>query len=178
MRIPVDAIPRTGRTVAITEHLGWARAAVASALEAEPTRLEGRIQIEPTTGPRVDLYATVSTSGMVDCDRCGERFPLLLDTEATLCYLPRVGADDTVASSDDEVELAEDELEMGWYSDGEIDLGDVVQELVALALPTRYVCTDQSACDTRTEALLATSRPDVASGHPGFAALRGFTNKG
>ena len=50
-----------------------------------------------------------------------------------------------------------------------IQLGEVLQEALALALPTRVVCADTEACDKRTDALLTPARAESP-----FSVLMGF----
>jgi uncharacterized metal-binding protein YceD (DUF177 family) len=174
LRVPVDTIPRTGRTIQLNPGAAWAKQAVAAALDAEPATLSGRLEIAPPakgTG-RISVQAVVALSAEVVCARCGEPVHVELDTTADLAYIPRRAEEKDASADDDAIELAEEELEIGWYADEELDLADVLQEVVALALPPRYTCTDTAACDARTEALLAAARPAEETGHPGFAALK------
>jgi uncharacterized metal-binding protein YceD (DUF177 family) len=69
-------------------------------------------------------------------------------------------------------ELSQDELELGWYDDGRLQVEDVLSETLALALPERLVCLATEGCDKRTAALLASAQVEAPSGHPGFAALK------
>jgi uncharacterized protein len=53
-----------------------------------------------------------------------------------LLYLPPLKAGD-------ERELSADDLSIGFYQDGTIDLDDVVREQVELALPMARLCTEE-----------------------------------
>ena len=90
----------------------------------------------------------------------------LVETEISLAYLP-----EDHGRYDAELELEADDLDVGWYRDGELYLGDVVREGLALAMPSRIICTDTAGCNARTQALLQGERTESA-GHPAFEALR------
>lgn len=174
MRIRVDDIPSGGQRVQVGLEVPWAADAAELALEARPTALHARFVISPP-GPRravpVTLQASASAPG--SCDRCSEDLLVHVELDSTLDFLPEPtsGPD----RDDPEVELAEDELDVGWYRDGHLSLPDILSEALALALPSRTVCDDEAACDARTEALLAASRADTG-GHPAFAALKDLKN--
>ncbi len=78
--------------------------------------------------------------------------------------------EEEAAEPDEESFLSDEDLEIGWYEGGELDLGDILREALALELPLRVVCVDEAACDARTDALLgAPPEPDGA-----FHALKGL----
>lgn len=172
MRIAVDTIPRTGRQVSLDLQTDWVREAASAALDAGPTSLAGRAELTPPgRDGRVTVSVGVQLAADVPCGRCGEPFRFELATEASLDYVPVPGSPE-----EGEVELEETELDVGWYTGGELDMGDVLREVIALAVPPRYTCADRSACDRRTEALLAQAREGEAPGHPGFAVLKNLKN--
>jgi len=170
LRIPVDSIPRAGRTIEVGLDLAWAREAAAEALELDPTSLVGSLELGAPQRGVVTVVVRLRAEAGATCDRCGEGFSLDVDTRADLSYAPA-----GEAREDDEVELEDDELELGWYDDGALDLAAVLQEAIALALPSRYTCPDAEGCDDRTRALLEASRAQDAAGHPGFSVLKDLT---
>lgn len=167
MRIPVESIPRTGRTVEVDLGLDWARDAAAAALELVPATLSGSLALSPPQRGVVTVQVRLRSAAEATCDRCGEGFALDVDASSDLAFAPA-----GEQREDDEVELGSDELELGWYEDGALDLAAVVQEAIALALPARYTCPDAEGCDDRTRALLEASRAQDAAGHPGFSVLK------
>lgn len=174
MRIRVDAIPAAGRTHSATLEDDWARVAATEALEGTVRSLAVEMSIRPPRGREVEAEVRAEATWDVTCDRCGIALVQAMKTEVSLRYLP---AGTELAESDDEegVELAEDELDLGWYEDGSLVLAGVLSEALALATPSRMLCEDLAGCDARTEALLAEAgEPPV--GHPGFAALKNFKN--
>ncbi len=166
LRIPLDSIPAHGRIVDVGLADEWALAAVAAAIESSPSTMGGQVEVAPLRQQRVKVGVDVHLSANTSCDRCAE--PMILDLHAAheLHYKPL--PDDV----DDDAELEESDLDVGWYSDRSLDLGAVLQEAVTLSVPVRITCKDAEACETRTEALLANQRATSDVGHPGFAALR------
>lgn len=170
MRVRLDDISAGGRRVSAGLDDPWAADAVAEALDGRPTSFSATIRIaHPDSKGRVtvDLKADATAPGI--CDRCTEDIVFRYDLETSLVYVPEPTA--PPPGEDEEVELSEDELDVGWYTDGHLNLSDILSEAFALELPSRIVCDDTAACDARTEALLAAGRAD-APGHPAFAALK------
>jgi uncharacterized metal-binding protein YceD (DUF177 family) len=73
----------------------------------------------------------------------------------------------TVNQSEADDELEEEELDIGWFHDGELIAGDVLSEALALNLPSRVVCEDVASCDA---AMKQSVSGDLASTHP-FSVL-------
>lgn len=167
MRILVDSIPRTGRSIEATLELDWARDAAAAALELAPGTLSGTLAISPPQRGQVRVQVQVGASCEAVCHRCGEGFTLVVEAEHDLRFAPSADL-----RSEEEVELEAEELDLGWYDDGELDLAAVLQEAIALALPARYTCPDIEGCDDRTRALLEASKVRDDEGHPGFSVLK------
>ncbi len=175
MRIRVEDIPASGRQVTAGLSETWARTAVAEALEAQPSELEAAFAVE--TGPQegeADVHLRVAFVAPGLCDRCGEDLQQRIAFESDLRYRPEE-TEASAARPDEEVELGEDDLDVGWYRDGHLSLPDVLREAVALALPSRIVCSDTAACEARTRAMLE-ANSEEAGGHPAFAALKNLTN--
>jgi uncharacterized metal-binding protein YceD (DUF177 family) len=171
----VEDIPAAGQQVAVGLEASWARDAVFEALDTPPTDLSASFAL--ALGEReghVDVRLAVETAAPGVCDRCGEDLQMHLAFESDLRYCP----EETGASTgrpDEEIELGEDDLDVGWYRDGHLSLSDVLREAVALALPSRIVCEDVAACDARTRSMLE-ANSEEAGGHPAFAALKNLTN--
>jgi uncharacterized metal-binding protein YceD (DUF177 family) len=175
VRIRVDKIPAAGARRTFGADDAWALEAAALALEGRPTSLEGEITVAvPDKRRAVDVRVVARTGVDRPCDRCGESVRKGVVTEETLRYLP-AGSTDHGPSADEEIELAEDDLDLGWYEDGSLVLADVLTEALALAVPSRTVCEDEAGCDARTAALLEAAKPALV-GHPAFAALQNLKN--
>jgi uncharacterized metal-binding protein YceD (DUF177 family) len=190
LRLPVENLPTGGRIVAFSLADAWAKESAGVALETEPTALEGTLEVQRASDRPdaadlrragrlppglVGVLVRAEARGERACDRCTEPVQLALQVETPLSYLPLVPTEAPEKSADeDEDELVEEEdLDVGWYTNGEIDLAAVLREALALALPVRVVCADVPACNARTEALLQAASPPA----PGpFAALAKLKN--
>lgn len=171
MQIRVDDISPRGRTVEVGLQNTWARNAVAEALEADPTTLEAEIRaaLAERAGD-VEVHLGVRVEAPAICDRCGEDIQLVVEIDSDLLYQP-----ESTERTEEEVELAQDDLDVGWYRDGNLSLPDILMEAVALELPSRVLCTDEEACEARTQALLEAAS-EGSRGHPAFAALKNLKN--
>lgn len=169
MKLLVEGIPSGGRQIEAGLRDDWAASAAAEALDGAPTGLVARLDVR-RAGQKgvvhVDLDAEATTEAT--CDRCGEPAPRRSHAVLQLLYAPEEKG--SAAYDGGEIELEAEDLDLGWYRDGEIDLGDVLREALALELPPRTVCADSAACDRRTDALLSATRP---AGGP-FAGLEGW----
>lgn len=153
MRIAVEGIPAAGRDIPLGLHQAWAVDAATHALDLRPDRLDGMITLQKATGKgvvRVGVRVTAAAESI--CDRCGEPCTLKADVDTVLLYAP---SESEGRAFEGEIELDAGELDVGWYTDAQIPLDEVLQEALALALPPRLVCADVAACDKRTDALLA-----------------------
>jgi uncharacterized metal-binding protein YceD (DUF177 family) len=133
-----------------------------------PDRLDGLITLQRATGKgviRVSVRATAAAES--SCDRCGEGCTLTAEVDTVLLYAPTES--EGRAFETNEIELDAGDLDVGWYSDAHIDLAEILQEALALALPPRVVCAEVAACDERTDALLAPPPPESP-----FSALLGL----
>ncbi|HLW78397.1 MAG TPA: DUF177 domain-containing protein [Terriglobia bacterium] len=71
------------------------------------------------------------------CDRCLEKVEIPLHRDFDLRYRPMKSI-----AREEEIQVAADELEVGFYTGDSIALGDVVAEQVLLALPMKVVCEE------------------------------------
>lgn len=166
MRIDVAGIPAPGLQIDLGLGAEWVREAGHAVLEASPTTLTGRLDVRRGRGKRVVVDGLLDASAPAVCDRCGDPTELRVHTETTLHYLPH--RDELHA----ELELGVDDLDVGWYRQGQLEVANVVREMLALELPSRITCLDSAGCDARTQALLEQAG-ESTGGHPAFAALRG-----
>ena len=158
MKILVEGIPAAGRDVELALRDGWAAEAAEVALDRAPTRLSGVISLKRASTKGVVLVGVRAEAVRAgSCDRCGEPCELVVRSEANLLYAPEEAG--SAAYDGGEIELEVDDLDLGWYTGGELSLEDVLREALTLALPTRVTCTDTVGCDMRTDALLAATRP-------------------
>lgn len=141
----------------------WAVDAAQAALDAPVSSMRGVLRVERARpGVRVTPVG-VAVHTARPCDRCGADAPLALVPDDVLTYLPI-----EQAPKDDERELSSDELDVGWFHDGVLNMVDVLGELLVLSLPARVVCADVATCDA-TMGLPVEA--EASTGHPAFAAF-------
>src|SRR5262249_35580876 len=86
-------------------------------------------------GDNVQLVGSVRVAVTVQCDRCLAPLVLPVSESSDLVYVAPLG-------TGDERELGENDLLLGFYQDGIIDVDDLVREQIELALPMVRLCTD------------------------------------
>lgn len=162
MQVGIDTIGPKGRQVQLSPSSPWGDV-VASSLDLTVASLDGTLDVKRTArGASVVIRATASGTHL--CDRCGQPTPLSVEVDTTLAYRPSAELDD----GQEEVELSEGDLDVGFFDGVTLDLTDVVAEGFALAAPDRVTC-DRSDCgDTVGD---ASDGQDGASSSP-FAALK------
>jgi len=167
VQIVVDQISDQGREVELSTAHTWALNAASLAMGSTPSIVQGRLAI--TEGRSVvTVMAAFRTEAVVPCARCGEDTGLVLLIDDAVTYRPQ----DPCAPTG-EIELSEDDLDVGWYTEGVLNLDEVLTELVSLAMPVRVVCDDPLVCSARVQALQHHSGDEGAIvGHPAFAALK------
>jgi uncharacterized metal-binding protein YceD (DUF177 family) len=186
MKIDIQGLPATGREVPFGLGDAWAHEAATTSLDRAPDRLSGTIHLKRngTTSAVVVVDVHVQAAASAPCDRCGEAAGVEVSADTRLLYAPEEtgsAAYDGMTLDEEEApgdeggkQLGPDDLDVGWYRDGTIDVADVLAEALALETPPRVVCADTAECDKRTDALLATAK--VADGP--FAVLASLKNRG
>jgi uncharacterized protein len=101
----------------------------------EPVHLA--IDVEKTSGPSFRVTGTVNTTLELECGRCLEAFPLPVAASFELRYVPQ----SKDAAVEAEREITEDDLTTAFYTEGMMDLTDLVREQFQLALPMKPLCS-------------------------------------
>ena len=86
---------------------------------------------------RFRLAGTVRTELELACSRCLEPFRLPIDASFDLRFLPA-----TEMAEHDEREVQEDDFEISYYREDQIDLNELLREQFYLALPMKPLCSD------------------------------------
>ena len=86
-------------------------------------------------GSEIRIRGRLATRLEACCDRCLGPVIIPVEQEFNLFYRPV-----STIAREEEVELPEDELGVGFFSGDGIELADVVTEQVILALPMKVVC--------------------------------------
>jgi uncharacterized protein len=122
------------------------------ALDSPTLHLEGETEFQLHPGARlackVDLVdgTTVHVRGQLkasvstECGRCLEPYELPVGQELDLFYLPR--AQGRPQEQEEEVELSDHEVVVGYYDGERLDLGEVIREQIVLGLPLRRLCRE------------------------------------
>jgi uncharacterized protein len=119
------------------------------------------------------LVGTLETELELACSRCLEPYRLPLSAAFDLRYLPASSA----VFAEGEHEMDEDDLEISYYRDDQIDLNELLREQFYLTLPMKPLCREDCRglcplCGTN----LNTSTCDCAPtwDDPRLAALKGL----
>jgi uncharacterized protein len=122
------------------------------ALDTAALHMEGETEVEVAAGTRLVCHvyvvdgATVHVRGRLagnlatDCGRCLERYLLALAQELDLFYLPR--AAERPQEQDEEVELSDRDVVVGYYDGERIDLAEVMREQILLGVPLKRLCRE------------------------------------
>jgi uncharacterized protein len=80
----------------------------------------------------------VQTRLELDCSRCVEPFEMPVDSTFELRYVPQP----VVAEGDVEKEVTEDDLTTAFYTEGTLDVIDLLREQFQLVLPMKPLCAE------------------------------------
>ena len=86
-------------------------------------------------GNEIRIRGHLCTNLEAVCDRCLGPVAMAVDRDFDLFYRPLAAI-----SREEEVEVPQDELEVGFYSGAGIALAEVVREQAILSLPMKMVC--------------------------------------
>ena len=89
---------------------------------------------------RFRLTGTAQTELELACGRCLEPFRMPFEGQIDVRYLPA-----SELSMEEEREVAEEDLDTGYYRDDQIDLNELLREQFYLALPMKPLCRDTCA---------------------------------
>ena len=135
--------------------------------------VEVRIEIY-RVGKKYVLKGFLEGSLQVVCDRCLNSYSQIIKSEFNSFLIP-APAD----SENAELELMEDDMEVNFINDDEIDLHDIVREQMYLSLPIKSLCKDKclGLCTKCGSNLNKHSCECVKEqGHPGFSVLNKLKN--
>ena len=89
-------------------------------------------------GQEVFLKGTVSTEMELICSRCLEPLDYSLRTQVTSRYVPGLEAE----QREPDVELRASDIEVEYYTDGQVDLSQAVYDQMMLSLPLVRLCRE------------------------------------
>jgi len=103
--------------------------------QATPLEVGGAAELTAAT-MEIRVKGHLRVSMEAECDRCLEVASFPIDTDFDLVYRP------TSRTSAEEVIVAEDEIEVGFYRGAGLELADVLREQVLLSLPMQRICRE------------------------------------
>ncbi|MEO8596858.1 MAG: DUF177 domain-containing protein [Candidatus Solibacter sp.] len=101
-----------------------------------PLHVTGVAELLDDSGGQLRVRGKYTAEILAQCHRCLVRVRYPLATEFDLFYQP---ASD--APEEEEVKIGAGEADIGFYEDG-LELGDILQEQILLALPMQRVCSE------------------------------------
>ncbi len=157
----VSQIPLQGKEIDVPLEAGSLH------VEAEDafTLLDGgriRGHVEKGEDDSVHVRGHVRAGLRVQCGRCLEPSDLAVDQELDLFLLPQHAEPE---EQEEEIELSDREIVVGYYAGDRLDLGELLREQLLLDLPMKRLCREDcrglcpscgvnrntSACQCRTE---------------------------
>jgi uncharacterized protein len=162
------------------------------ALEPAAVHLEGdeelslrpggrlRAHVEVVDGTTVHVRGRLDAAVEIDCARCLERYGVELGQELDLFYLPR--AAEQPEAQEEEVELSDRDVVVGYYEGERLDLGEVVREQLILGLPLKPLCREDCrglcrTCGTNLNTGTCGCPPPEEPEDPRLSPLRGLIDE-
>jgi len=105
--------------------------------QISPLHAVGTAEVLKNTGGEVRIQGRYTIELKAVCDRCLIDVRLPLDMAFDLFYQPAARI-----ARDEEVEIHEGEVEIGFYQGGGLELADILREQILLALPMQRVCSE------------------------------------
>jgi uncharacterized protein len=89
-------------------------------------------------GKMVFAEGSVKISATLTCSRCLKDYPYPLDLTFNEEYTPA-----GVSEEEKEYELTEEELNLDYYSDEQLDINELITEQILLAVPMKPLCSPE-----------------------------------
>jgi uncharacterized protein len=165
---------------------------VDEALDAHNLHLEGETEfrlgagahlackVDLMDGTTVHVRGRLSGSVSTGCGRCLEDYELSVGQELDLFYLPHVQG--RPQEQEEEVELTDREVVVGYYDGERLDLGEVLREQIVLGLPLRRLCREDClgrcpSCGQNRNQVSCACPPAEETADPRLAPLRKLFQK-
>ena len=97
-----------------------------------PLTVDGAAEL---AGKEIRVSGHISGCLEAACDRCLEQVKIPVEADFDLPYRPM-----EEIAKEEEIEIAEDDLKVGFYAGEGVNLADVVREQVILSVPLKLVC--------------------------------------
>ena len=146
--------------------------------KTEPAKIVGQAKVQKITDDVVRVTGQLKYEPQVSCSRCVKAIAWTLE-ESFDVYFQRRGQTELPK----DVTLRKGELDEYYFEAEEIDVGEVINDTIQTALPTRFLpeAVDGSACkicgiDLEPDHVFGTPASEDDKDHP-FAALKGLKTK-
>ncbi len=103
-----------------------------------PVRIACKVDL--VDGTTLHVRGRLSGQVATECGRCLENYELPVGNELDLFYLPRVQG--RLQEEEEEVELTDRDVVVGYYDGEKLDLGEVLREQIILGLPFKRLCRE------------------------------------
>ena len=103
--------------------------------QTAPLKLNATAELR---GMEIRIRGHLATRLEASCDRCLTPVEVPVASDFDLYYRPI----ETIAK-EEEIEIPEDEMEVGFYSGDGIELADVATEQVILSVPMKVICNSE-----------------------------------
>jgi DUF177 domain-containing protein len=133
--ITLQALELHGITVSKTYLPGGLDFHEAKFRQAGPLTVNGVAEL---AGKEIRIRGHISGCLEAACDRCLEQVQIPVELDFDLPYRPM-----EEIAREEEVEVGEDELQVGFFSGEGVNLDDVVREQVILSVPMKVVCRSE-----------------------------------
>jgi uncharacterized protein len=154
-------------------------------LEGDPEvvlRPGGRLlcHVELVDGSTVHVRGRLEGATELECSRCLDRIPVAFGQELDLFYLPQAKGEPE--AQEEEVELTDRDVVVGYYEGDRLDLGEVAREQILLALPLKPLCREDCrglcpACGQNRNLVPCGCPPPEEPGDPRLEPLRKLVDK-
>src|SRR5262245_8438797 len=131
--------------------------------------------VERVDGNTVHVRGRMKAPLTLECARCLEPFPLVVDQSLDLFFLPHEA--DRPDEEEDEVELSDRDMVVAYYEGDRLDLGETVREQLFLTVPMRSLCRDDCkgrchTCGANLNAGACGCPPEAAQTDPRLLPLK------
>jgi len=136
--------------------------------------------VELVDGTTVHVRGRLTGEVEPECGRCLERYGLPIRQELDLFYLPRSAGQPE--DEEEEVELSDRDVVVGYYDGDRLDLAEVMREQLLLAVPLKSLCREDCrglcpTCGNNLNAGACGCAPPEAPEDPRLAPLRRLVPK-
>lgn len=140
LRLTVNEIPAGGLDIACPLDPGQIHLDGTEGFELAP---EGKLtcRVERGDGETVHVQGRLLAILSLECGRCLAPFDLDVTQDLDLFCLPH---EEGLGSEENEEEISDRDLVVAYYSQGQVDLAELIREQLLLAVPMKRLC--QEAC--------------------------------